>query len=187
MLSQVADGRPRQLVGVEQCPRGRRQQHLPAVRRGHDARDAVHVDADIRRPGRERLARVDARPYRHACTIGPVVRGELALQVRCRGDRVACAREDREVGVAMRIDLVPAGRVAGRAQDATVVVEHGRVAVAQRAQQPRRALDVGLHERDGAAGQRALRHGSNVSAPCRKSRDARARENRARQGRRERS
>ena len=108
----------------------------------------MDVDADVALLRHERLAGVDAHAHAHR----PV--RERALRRLGRRERVRRPREGDEERVALGVDL-DARRGAERlAQHAPVLAEHVRVAVAELVQQPRRALDVGEEERDGAARER---------------------------------
>ena len=76
---------------------------------------------------------------------------ERALAVEGGRGGAGRGREGDEERVALRVDLDAAVRREGGAQDAPVLGERLRVALgAERVQQPRRALDVGEEERDGA-------------------------------------
>ena len=79
---------------------------------------------------------------------------ERALRVDRRRDRVAGPREREEEGVALRVDLRAAARAERLAHETAVVGRDAPVGlVAELLQQPRRALDVGEDEGDGAAGE----------------------------------
>jgi hypothetical protein len=70
------------------------------------------------------------------------------LRVDRRGRGVARAREREEEGVALRVDLDSLARPERLADDAPVLGDQVRVAVAEPFQEPGRALDVAEHERD---------------------------------------
>ena len=72
-----------------------------------------------------------------------------------RRERPGRRREGEEEGVALRVDLDAAVASARLADDAAVLGERLRVGLgAELVQQPRRALDVGEEEGDGAGGGR---------------------------------
>jgi hypothetical protein len=80
------------------------------------------------------------------------------LPVRGGGRGIARAGEDVEECVALRVDFLAATRGEGFAEESLVLGEHAAAAVAELLEQPRRALDVGEEERDGAP--RPLGHGT---------------------------
>ena len=90
-----------------------------------------------------------------------------------RGDRVPRTFERVEERVALRVELAPATRAERLAHDPAVVGERLRVPVAEPLEQPRRPLDVGEDEGDGAAVERAhalSRSASSASARRRRTR-----------------
>jgi hypothetical protein len=146
MLAEVVE------LAVVQEPAGRlRDDDLAAVSRGADACGAVDVDAHVPLLGRDGIARVHAHPHQHGAA------GERRLRFRGRGDRLAGGRECVEEGVALCVHLDAVVRGERIPQDAPVVREQRRVALAVLLQQPRRPLDVGEEECDGAGRQPAHR------------------------------
>jgi hypothetical protein len=87
------------------------------------------------------------------------VRRELALGRDRAGDRVLRTREGEEEGVALRVDLLPAGLSEPVAQDSPVVAVDLAVPVAELLEKACRPFDVREEERDGSAGQGRLGHG----------------------------
>ena len=139
----------RQLVG-DQCARGARDQHLPAVPGRADPRRAVHVQAHVIVLPDLSLAGVDTHPHAHLDALGPRLGGERPLRAHHRGDRVARPREGDEERVTLRVDLAAVVLVERRPQQPLMLAEHLGVAAAQARQQPRRSLDVGEQKGDGA-------------------------------------
>ena len=81
--------------------------------------------------------------------IGP--EASASVKRRCRRERPWRGREGEEEGVALRVDLDAALGGAGLPDHAPVLGERLRVPLgAELVQQPRRALDVGEEEGDGA-------------------------------------
>ncbi len=115
---------------------------LAAMRRGHDPRGAVDVEADVVPSDDGRAARVDADADAHLDVIGPGCRGQPTLQVDGRRDSVGRRRERDEEGVALRPHLHPAVLLECRPQHPAMRVEHVRVPLAQHREQGRRTLDV---------------------------------------------
>ena len=75
---------------------------------------------------------------------------ERTLRIRSRQQCAARIRERVEERVPLRVDLHPAARTKGVAQEPAMVREHIHVAVAERVQQARRALDIREQQRHGA-------------------------------------
>ena len=81
-------------------------------------------------------------------------RREARQRIRGSRERSRRGREGDEEGVSLRVDLDPAVRCERLAQNAAMLGERLRVVLrAQLVQQPRRALDVGEEEGDGAGGE----------------------------------
>ena len=128
--AQVAD------IRVHECAGRLRQEHLPAVADGRDARALVHVEADVSLLGQPRLAGVQPHPHAYR----PV--GQRALAVRGGGDGVRRAGEGDEECVTLRVDFDALVVGKRRAESPPVLVQRLPVVVAELVQQPRRALDV---------------------------------------------
>ncbi len=114
----------------------------------------MNVEPDVALVGQLRFARVDA----HADADRPRRKGLLRLR-RCR-DRVRSLRERVEEGVALGVDLGPAVRTKGLAQEAAVLGERIRVLAPELCEQPRRPFDVREEKGDGAA--RQVAHAKSV-------------------------
>ena len=97
------------------------------------------------------LAGVDPDTDAHGGTLRPAMLSKRALRAGRRPHRLARAPEGGEEAVAVTVDLDPAGRPKGVAQQPAVCIEHFAVPRrAERLREPRRALDVGEQERDRA-------------------------------------
>ena len=136
VLTQVANS----LAGDE-VARRLRQENLPAVPGGSNARRAVNVDADVALLGCDRLARVEP----HAHSDRPVA--ERRLPVGGGRDRIGGARERHEERVALRVDLDAAVPRESLPQHTTVLAQQLRVTHAMLVQQPSRPLDIRKQER----------------------------------------
>ncbi len=147
MLAEVAERR----AGLEQLTRRLRNDDLPAVPRGHDPRRPMDVDPDVALVRDPRLAGMDAHSHPNRAFR------EHGLRLRGARRRVAGPLEGDEERVALSVHLDPAVTLERVAQDATVLRQDPRVAIAQLVEQACRALDVGEQERDGSP--RKLRHG----------------------------
>ena len=131
-----------------------RDEHLAAVSSVTDPRGFVHGKADVAGAQNRCLAGVQSHPHPYLGTLGPVVLGHRALDVRRRDDSRTGLPENDEEGVALRVDLHPAGLGEGPAQEPVVLREKLAVTVAAEVlEQARRALDVREHEGDRASGQ----------------------------------
>ena len=117
-----------------------------------NASGAVHAEPDVALTADRRFAGVHAHAHAQLCVARPLVRGKRTLGVDGRADRVLRPAERGEEGVALGIDLPAVVRGERVADDALVLGEDRAVVVAQLLEQPRRALDVGEEEGDGAGG-----------------------------------
>ena len=138
--------------GGELAARVVREHDLAAVPDAPDPCREMDVDPDVALAGRDGRSRVDADPHAHGPRLEP-----LASLAR-RRERLVRRAEDVEERVALRVDLRAAVPLERLPQDAPVLAEHGRVAVAELVQELGRALDVGEEEGQPAVGQ--LAHGT---------------------------
>ena len=152
-LAEIDDARSLRQVVSEQGPRRLREQDLAAVSRGADPGRADDVETEVTLVADRGLSGVQAHPHLHRHSLGPRVRRQLALGADRRPHRIPCSGERVEECVALRIDLRPAVRSEGLADDLPVVSCHVRVCVTELLQEPRRSLDVGEDERDCSGGQ----------------------------------
>ena len=128
--------------------RGCRDEDLAAVAGRHDPRAQVDVQADVAVVRQRRLAAVNA----HADPYVPTVERRLCLP--CGGERTRRRRERDEECVPLRVHLHAAVRGERLSKHVPVLRQNLRVPVgAQLVQQPRRPLDVGEQEGDGAGWQ----------------------------------
>jgi hypothetical protein len=141
MLTQIA-----QPVRVPQLTRRLRHEHLATVADRGNPSGAVHVDPDVPLVGQQRLAGVDPHPHQHRTL-------QRRLRVPRRSQRIRRARERDEERIALRIHLDAAPPRERVAQHPPVLRQRIRVRLAELVQQPRRSLDVGEQERDGAGRQ----------------------------------
>ena len=140
MLAEVGN------AAVQQRPRCRRQQHLPAVTRGRDPRPEVDVLADVTLPGQKRLAGVQPHP--------DLDRTRLERHIRCRrsSDPRPGIGEHEQERITLRVYLDTALGGEELAKHSTMLCK--RLCVCLRSefvQQPRRPLDVSEQEGDGRA------------------------------------
>ena len=91
--------------------------------------------------------------------IGPC--GERALSARCGGDCVSCAGERDEERIALGVDLGAAVIGECLPEHLAMARQSLRIGIAELLQQPRRPLDVGEEEGDGAG--RQLGHAGQVN------------------------
>ena len=140
----------RRLVAGDVARRLRDDDLVPVPGRA-DAGCDVDVQADVPLLAELRLARVDADAHAEHALGRPGLPAELPLELRRRRDGVARAREGQERPVARPVDLVPGVPRRDLAHDLAHARANGGVALAERVQQARRALDVGEEERDGPA------------------------------------
>ena len=127
---------------LEQRDGRRGKDDLAAVGGAHDAGGAVDVEADVLGRVERGLAGVDPDPDPDRAAVEPTHRlADGADGGLGGGERV----EER---VALVVDLVAVERRAGLAHDPAVLGERVTVGVdAELLEQPRRALDVGEHQR----------------------------------------
>ena len=101
------------------------------------------------------LARVEPHPDAHGLTAGPRVLRMLLLHLGRGGDCIAGAGEGEEERVTLGVDLDAAVQLEERrANDAAMLGEQLRVAIAESLQECGRAFDVREDEGDRAGGQR---------------------------------
>jgi hypothetical protein len=126
MVAEVAEINARKLLlfVLEQVVRCLRDEHLPAVSRGRDARRAMHREAVVALLGRRRLAGVDSHPHADVGSLRPVVIGERALRLDGREHRLARAHEGDEERVALRVNHTTAVPGEDVAQEASMFREH---------------------------------------------------------------
>jgi hypothetical protein len=98
-------------------------------------------------------------------------RFERFASLRRGRDRVGCPRERDEERIPLRVDLDAGVALEGVSQRLAVRGEEIGVAVAVLLEEPRRALDVGEEEGDGAGGKIAPAHDA-IFAPAGLSRPA---------------
>jgi hypothetical protein len=115
-----------------------------------DPRGPVDVDPDVALVRDQGLAGVEADPDADGAIREP------GLRVAGGRQGVGSPSERDEEGVALGVDLYAVVPLEGVAQHAPVLGERLRVGVAELVHQPRRALDVGEEEGDGAG--RELAH-----------------------------
>ena len=114
--------------------------------------DASGPNAQIVLSTRIRLARnLVGHPFSLRASDADRAAGQPVLRPLCGIDRAGRGREDEEERIPLRVDLGPAVPVDRSAQQLPVPGEQLLAALApERPQKPRRPLDVGEHEGDGA-------------------------------------
>ena len=103
--------------------RGRAEQHLPAVPRGHDPRGQMDVEPDVLRRLGGRRTGVHAHPNEKPLSVRPLRSSESLLRFGRRKHCLAGVRERHEEGVALVVDLVAAMAVECLAQQASMQSE----------------------------------------------------------------
>jgi len=129
-------------VHLDESPGGLGQEDLAAVADGGDAGGPVDVEPDVAFLGQPRLAGVEAHPDLDRTA------GQRPLGFRGCADRVRGPGERDEESVALGVDLDPAVRGDGSADDPAMLGQGLRVRIARLAQQPGGTLDVGEQEGD---------------------------------------
>ena len=109
----------------------------------------VDVQPDVALRRVPRLSGVETHPVADRGSVGPGVAADRELAVDRRLDGRPRAREDEVEPVARRPALERAVLGEGLAEQPVVIGQHLRIAVAERLEQARRALDVGEHQGDG--------------------------------------
>jgi hypothetical protein len=159
--AEVPDRDPGRQVLLDDLLRRRREQDLAAVAGGADPRSAVHADAHVALLAYPGLARVQSHAHLDVDVLRPPARGEIALCVHSRCDRLGGGAEGDEEGVALRVHDASAVGGEGGAQEASVLGEQLVVPVAAEVLEQRgRAFDVREEEGDGSA--RELAQGQSV-------------------------
>ena len=124
-----------------------RDDHLAAVRCSADSRRSVHVDADVPLVGDLRSAGVDADSHPEHVSRRPRLARHRSLDRSGSGECITGGGEGEEGAVAGCVDLDAAGCSGDLARDPPLLRENPCVGVAERAEQSRRALDVGEEKR----------------------------------------
>ena len=86
-------------AGVDERAGRLRQEHLPSVADGGDARTLVDVEADVPLLGQARLTRVQPHAHTDRATR------KCPLRISGRSDRIRCAAERDEKGVPLGVHL----------------------------------------------------------------------------------
>jgi hypothetical protein len=121
--------------------------------RAGDPRHPVDVEADVVAAHQSPIAGVDAHPHTNRHTRRPGVGFEPPLRLDARAQRGRCLSKREESRVTFGRDLRATGGRARVAEYPIVIVQDRRVAIAQRLERARRALDVAHEERDRSRGQ----------------------------------
>jgi hypothetical protein len=152
VVAEVAKRDIRQQIVDEHGVRRLREQNLPAVGGGTDARTPVNAQPDVAFCSNARFARVHAHSHSHEDAVGPFVVAKRTLCVQRSRDRILRAREHDEERVALRVDLAAVRCGERLTQQPMVVEQDPGVGVAQPLQERSRSLDVRKEE-----GQRSVR------------------------------
>jgi hypothetical protein len=133
-------------VAIDEHPRGRGENDLAAVARCGDPGGAVQLPTGIALAGEAQRAGVQADPRLDRPP------GERLLTLRRCGQRLDGISEGIQEGVSLRIDLDTAVGGEGDPQETAVLGKRQHVPILSKLlDQPRRALDVGEQQGDGAA------------------------------------
>ena len=113
----------------------------------------MDVQAVVRAVAHRRLPRVKAHADTQLDSLRPVMSGERALGLRNRLGCPAGVLEDDEELVATMVDDLPGAALHRFSEEPPVIGEHGRVAIAELADELRRALNIGEDECDRSMGE----------------------------------
>ena len=140
---------------------GRGEQRLSAVPgRGHALGAREGERGDIVAVARFRRSRVQAHAHAHGADFAPAFSMQRALRVQRRVERVAGVLERRAETIADDVEHAAVMRADRAFQQRVMARQRVLHRVGVLLEEPRRALDVGEEEGDGAAGQRV--HASSV-------------------------
>ena len=148
--------------GVDERPRGLREQHLPPVADRCDASALVHIQTDIALLRQPRFTRVQA----HTHPDGAICEGPLTV-LSCT-DCIGCTTEGDEERVSLSIDLDAVVRGEGSTEASAMLVQGISITLAEPLQQTSGALHVREKQGDDTCGQITHR-GKNhlpVGAAC---------------------
>jgi hypothetical protein len=129
------------------CSSGVRDNDLSAVAGACNPSYAMDVEPHVIPIQKSSFAAVDAHPHVHGCVVRPGMCRQSALTFECRSYGRWCVMKDEEESVPLSGDL-DARRSERLAEEAMMVREEFRIAIAQRLKQTRGAFDVGHQERD---------------------------------------
>ena len=158
VLADVPEAQPVRVAPHER--RASSPRRAPARRAASEQMRAARddVETEVALVAERRLAGVDAHAHPQADAVRP---RRASASPRCPVAAAATAfarpREHGEERVALAVHLAPARCGEGLAHDPVVLREDAAPPVAELLQQPRRALDVGEEEGDGAARELAAR------------------------------
>ena len=128
-----------------------REQHLTPVTGGGDAGAPMHIHADVSVVSDRGLSRMDTHSHPQRQSLRPRVIGQGALSSNRRLNRLPCARENQERGVAFHVDYPPAVCIGCPSQNRPMRLERIPVPGAECFQKMRRTLDVAEQEGDSSA------------------------------------
>jgi hypothetical protein len=111
-------------------------------------RSAVHIYADVTLFGHPGLSRVQSDPNSYVYPLRPGVRRKRSLSVDSRCYCIGCPREGYKEFFPPAIHFVPVTLCESTAQDLAVLVQEGRIQVAQSLKQLGRTFNVGEKEGD---------------------------------------
>ena len=133
--------------------RGRREQRLSAMARGHHALRARQRQRRVVF-GAARLdrSRVQSHPHAHRADVAPALLVQRALRVQRGSERVAGILERRAEAVALNLEHVTTMRADRVLQQRVVARQRVLHRLRMLLEEPRRPFDVREQERDGAAG-----------------------------------
>src|SRR5947209_13342835 len=117
-------------------------QQLTAVRRRRQTRGVMNIRTPVGSSLDPRSPGVSRHPDANRMTAGPVMRGQSTLRVDRGMDSRRRIIEGDEERVTLSIDLHAAVFGPNRAQEAMMLGQHSAICLAQRLEQPRRALDI---------------------------------------------
>ena len=129
-----------------------RQEHLPAVPDRGDPRPLVHVEADVSLLCQPGLTGVQPHPNANRS----IRQRTLAVGRGGNGIRRAGEGDEERVTLCIDLDAVMFGK--GRPETTPMLLQRLAIAVAELAQQPRRALHVREQQRHDTGRSRAMAH-----------------------------
>jgi hypothetical protein len=148
MLTEIAQPHPVWQVPGHKGRDGVREQNLAAMRRNANAGRPMNVHPNVAALRDVGLAGVKPNADPHGRTVGPWMPQDALLCCDRRHQGLSRPREGSKDRIPLRVDLLAALFLNGRADKSAALRQDVRIGITQLLEQTRRPLDVGEEEGD---------------------------------------